>query len=146
PFQAEFFGRPNQALSFSLAQFTVDLIHGDAGFKPADWRIKLGFISNLNLVGFEEVANVNPDVRKGVLRDRTFTSISETFVEKKLTDLSPAYDFLSLRIGAQAFSSDFRGFIWNNINVAARFFGNYESNRDQFNLVYFSNLENDTNS
>lgn len=146
PFQAEFFGRPNQRVAFGNVIGIVDLIHGDAGFKQADWRVRVGFISNFNGVGFEEVAQINPDVRKGLIRNRTFTSISETFVEKKIADLSPTFDFVSMRLGAQLFNSDFRGFVWNNVNLAGRIFGNYESNRDQFNLIYFDNIDVDTNS
>jgi hypothetical protein len=46
----------------------------------------------------------------------------------------------------QNFSSDFRGFIFSDSNLGARFFGNYGSNRHQYNLAYFRPLEKDTNS
>jgi hypothetical protein len=146
PFQKEFFGRPDQETGFDNFAVLLDFFHGDAAFKPVDWRIRFGFISNLNTLGLEELAVVNPDVRKGIIRNRTFTSINETFVEKKIADLSPNFDFVSVRAGAQQFVSDFRGFIFNDINLAFRIFGNYEANRDQFNLIYFENIEKDTNS
>ena len=72
--------------------------------------------------------------------------MQEYFGEVKLADLSPEYDFVSARIGAQPFTSDFRGFIFSDVNRAARLFGTLEGNRDQFNLVYFRQDEKDTNS
>src|SRR5262249_18372996 len=45
PFQAEFFGRPNQAISFTNVSATLELIHGNAGFKQPDWRIKIGTLA-----------------------------------------------------------------------------------------------------
>jgi hypothetical protein len=67
-------------------------------------------------------------------------------VESKLADLSADYDFLSVRAGSQPFLSDFRGFIFSDVNRGVRLFGTRLSNRDQFNLVYFQQLEKDTNS
>lgn len=141
-----FFGRPNQ---FSYLQFfalSVDLFHGDAAFKPADWRIKVTPIFNINYLAGEELAIVNPDVRRGVDRGRTFFALEEWFIETKLADLSADYDFVSVRVGSQPFTSDFRGFIFSDVNRGARLFGNFNSNRQQFNLAYFDQQEKDTNS
>ena len=51
-----------------------------------------------------------------------------------------------MRVGLQAFSSDFRGFIFSDANLGARLFGNFGSNRWQFNLAFFEMLEKDANS
>lgn len=56
------------------------------------------------------------------------------------------YDFASIRAGIQPFASDFRGFIFSDTNLGIRFFGNWASNRYQYNLAYFERLEKDTNS
>src|SRR5205823_8261838 len=87
-----------------------------------------------------------PNVLKGTTRGRTFFSLQEYFAESKLSDLSPNYDFLSVRVGSQPFVSDFRGFIFSDTNRAARLFGTRNANRDQFNLIYFRQAEKDTNS
>jgi len=79
-------------------------------------------------------------------RNKGFVSLQEAFVEKHLEDLSPNYDFCAIKIGNQTFNSDFRGFIFNDTNLGARFFGNYESNRYQYNLAVFDLREKDTNS
>lgn len=146
PLEREFFGRPNQRNFMQFFRLSFDLFHGDAAFKPVDWRLKVTPVSNINYLDVDELAVVNPDVRKGLDRGRTFTTLEEYFVETKLTDLSPYYDFLSVRIGSQPFTSDFRGFIFSDVNRAIRIFGDRLSNRDQFNVLYFRPAEKDTNS
>lgn len=146
PFTNEFFGRSGQYVHNDLATLSFDLFHGDASFKPADWRVKTTVAGNLNILSVQELAVVSPDVRKGTIRERTFITAQEWFAEYKLADLSPEYDFVSVRAGSQPFSSDFRGFIYSDINRGVRFFGNLDGNRTQYNLAYFRQLEKDTNS
>jgi hypothetical protein len=122
PFQEEFFGSPNQLVYLHFLKLTMDLNHGDAAFKPTDWRIRVTPIFNVNTFNVSELAIVNPNVEKGVQRDRTFLAIEEYFVETKLTDLSVYYDFMSVRAGSQFF------------------------NHDQFNVALFRQAEKDTNS
>ena len=130
-----FFGRPNQFSYLQFLALSADLFHGDAAFKPADWRIKVTPIFNINYLAGEELAIVNPDVRRGVDRGRTFFALEEWFIETKLADLSADYDFVSVRIGSQPFTSDFRGFIFSDVNRGARLFGNLHSNRDRKSVV-----------
>ena len=59
---------------------------------------------------------------------------------------SPYFDTTSIRVGIQPFISDFRGFIFSDVNLGARLFSNYGNNRYQFNAAYFDLLEKDTNS
>ena len=146
PFEAEFFGRPNQALASQFFASSFEIFQGDAAFRPVDWRVRATPVFNINYVDFEELAVVNPDVRRGTDRARSYLALQEWFVEKKIADLSPNYDFLSIRAGAQPFTSDFRGFIFSDINRGVRLFGNLDSNREQFNLIYLRQLEKDTNS
>jgi len=144
--QAEFFGNPDQFSFIHNLKLSFELNHGDAAFKPADWRVKITPIFNNNYLDVEELAIVNPDVRHGTTRDRSDFSLEEWFVEGKLADLSPDYDFLSVRAGSQSFVSDFRGFIFSDTNRAVRLFGNRLSNRDQFNVIWFDQAEKETNS
>jgi hypothetical protein len=146
PFQEEFFGRPNQFFDTHFTSVTFDLFHGDAAFKPVDWRIHVTPVFDVNHLAVEELAIVNPDVRRGTTRGRTWFALQEWFVEAKLADLSPNYDFVSIRAGSQPFNHDFRGFIFFDTNRAVRLFGTLEANRDQFNLIYFKQLEKETNS
>jgi hypothetical protein len=146
PFTTDFFGRSGQYVHNELATLSFDLFHGDAAFKPIDWRLKLTPASNLNILSVQELAVVSPDVRAGTIRERTFTTLQEWFAEYKLADLSPEYDFVSVRVGSQPFVSDFRGFIFADTNRGVRLFGNLDGNRTQYNLAFFRQQEKDTNS
>lgn len=146
PFQEQFFGDPNQYFTTNNLILSFELFHGNAGFKPFDWMIRLTPIFNMNYLDTNELAVVNPDVRQGTTRWDEFLALEEYFVEAKLFDLSPEYDFASIRIGSQPFVSDFRGFIFADVNRGIRLFGTRFANRDQFNLVYFNQVEKDTNS
>jgi len=144
--QEEFFGNPNQLVYFQPLQVAFELFQGDAGFKPADWKVRIAPTFNANALDVEELAITNPDVRQGTLRRRTDWTLEEWFVETKLADLGPNYDFVSVRAGSQKFVSDFRGFLFNDVNRGVRLFGTRLSNREQFNLVYFDQTEKETNS
>src|SRR5262249_52478087 len=123
PFEMDFFGSPNQAAYQHFLSLHVDLNHGDAGFKQPDWRVVLTPVFNGNTFNVDELGVVTPDVTKGTQRDRTYFSLEEYFVETKLADTSPYFDFMSLRGGSQFFNNDFRGFLFADTNKAVRLFG-----------------------
>lgn len=79
-------------------------------------------------------------------RQKDWYALQEAFVEIHLRDLSNTYDFISSRWGIQPFVSDFRGFIFNDSNLGARIFGNYDNNKWQYNLAAFAMREKDTYS
>src|SRR5580693_4087451 len=146
PASPRFFGRDGQLFATETAALSADLFHGDTAFKPVDWRFKATIAGNFNDLRVAENGVVNPDVRRGTARQRGFLALQEAFGEVKLADLSPSYDFLSLRAGIQPFASDFRGFVFTDTNLGVRLFGSLEANRDQYNLALFDRLEKDTNS
>jgi hypothetical protein len=146
PNSKDFFGNPNQFFYSQFFFLSFDFFQGDASFRPVDWRVKITPAFNVNYLSVNELAVVGPNVTDGTVRGRTFATLQEWFGEVKLTDIGPNFDFLSLRAGSQPFTSDFRGFIFSDINQAVRLFGTNFSNRDQFNLVYFHLLEKDTDS
>ncbi|MDQ2947208.1 MAG: carboxypeptidase-like regulatory domain-containing protein [Acidobacteriota bacterium] len=146
PDSARFFGRFGQFFTSENLSFSFDLFHGDAAFRPIDWRIKFTPEVNVNYLMAHENGIVNIDVRKGTTRTDAHLGLQEAFIEVKLKDLSHAYDFTSVRAGIQSFNSDFRGFIFSDQEPGLRIFGNLRSNRYQYNLAYFSMLEKDTNS
>ncbi|MSU23485.1 MAG: hypothetical protein EXS32_06630 [Opitutus sp.] len=80
------------------------------------------------------------------VRPKNYLAVQELFFEKHLGDLSANYDFYAVKVGHQTFNSDFRGLIFNDTNLGARFFGNYDSNRWQYNAAVFDLREKDTNS
>jgi hypothetical protein len=146
PGSYRFFGREGQGLFVENLIVSADLFQGDTTFQPVRQRVKATIVANLNHVRVEENAILKPDVRRGTERTDSRISLQEIFYERKLHDLTPNYDFLSFRAGVQPFASDFRGFIFSDTNLGIRFFGNYASNRFQYNLALFDRLEKDTNS
>ncbi len=146
PASIHFFGRDQQNFFNQNVAVSAEAFQGDTAFKPVAQRLKVTLVANLNILRVEENAIVKPDVRRGVRRSNGFLSLQEIFYERKLRDLSPNYDFLSIRAGSQPFSSDFRGFIFSDTNTGVRLFGNYASNRYQYNLALFDRREKDTNS
>ena len=146
PRENNFFGRPNQFFSTNFFALIFDITHGDAAFKPADWKIRLVPTFNVNNLTVQELGVVSPNVLQGLSRTREFFALQEAFFETKLSDLGSDYDFTSVRIGTQPFISDFRGFLFSDMNRAVRIFGTANANRDQWNIAYFRQWEKDTNS
>jgi hypothetical protein len=79
-------------------------------------------------------------------RVKDWYALQEAFTEIHIRDLTNNYDFISSRWGIQPFVSDFRGFIFNDSNLGARIFGNYDNNKWQYNLIAFDMREKDTYS
>jgi carboxypeptidase family protein len=146
PGSADYFGRGEQFALSQTFRFSFDLFHGDTSFRPVDWRIEVTPAVNVNYLDVREVGIVNIDVRGGTTRLDAHAGLQEAFGELKIHDLSPNYDFLSVRAGIQSFSSDFRGFIFVDEQPGVRLFGNLHSDRWEYNAAYFNLLEKDTNS
>lgn len=146
PGSIAFFGEDYLAIGSQNVFVTADLYEGDTAFRPFDWRVRATLAGSLDFVDVDENAVVRPDVREGTSRTTGRGALQELFVEKKLADLSPNYDFVSVRAGIQPFTSDFRGFVLSDVNLGVRLFGNWASNRYQYNLAYFERLEKGTNS
>ncbi len=162
PGSYEFFGRGRQETFNQNFIASFDLFRGSTSYEPVEWRFKVSGIVNINLLNVREVGITNIDVRRGTRRRDGFNGIEEVFFERRLGDTtkllpflrgrgsqkgrSPTFDFTSVRVGIQPFTSDFRGFIFSDSNLGARVFGSFDSNRWQFNLAHFQMLEKDTNS
>jgi len=146
PGSSGFFGKGEQAFLDQTLRFTFDLFHGDAAFKPVDWRVRITPEISLNNLKVRDLGIIGPDVRSGTNRFDTHVGLQEAFVEVKLHDLGPNYDFISARAGIQQFNADFRGFLFVDEQPAVRIFGNFHSGRIEYNLAYFQFLEKNTNS
>jgi hypothetical protein len=146
PGSSGFFGRGQQAFVDQTLRFSFDLFHGDASFKPVDWRIRITPELSLNDLDVQELGIVSPDVRAGTNRFDDHLGFQEAFAEAKLADLSDNYDFISARAGIQQFNADFRGFLFVDEQPAMRIFGDLGSDRFEYNAAYFQMLEKNTNS
>ncbi|MFN3238025.1 MAG: hypothetical protein ACE37D_13320 [Pseudomonadales bacterium] len=123
---------------------------GNTTFKPPDWEFRFTPVFQVNQVHADEkfVLNVDPDQggSSGRRRRDYFTGIQALFVDKHLRNIGDRYDFDSIRVGIQPFSSDFRGFLFQDAQFGVRLFGNRDNNIFQYNLAWFQRLEKDTNS
>jgi len=146
PGSANFFGKGDQLFLDQTFRFSFDLFHGDTSFKPVDWRIRITPEVSLNYLDVQELGIVSPDVRKGTTRFDDHIGLQEAFVEVKLHDLSPNYDFISARAGIQEFNADFRGFLFVDEQPGLRIYGNWDNDRIEYNAAYFNFLEKNTNS
>jgi hypothetical protein len=141
-----FFGKGEQIFMDQLFIFSFDLFHGDAAFRPVDWRIRITPAVSTNYLAVRELGIVAVNVRDGTTRLDGHLGFQELFGELKLHDIGPNFDFVSVRAGIQEFNADFRGFLFVDEQPGVRFFGNLDSNRWQYNLAYFNLLEKNTNS
>src|SRR5713101_1970598 len=146
PGSSAFFGRGEQFFLDQTFRFTFDLFHGDASFKPVDWRIRVTPEVSLNYLDVKELGIVGPDVRAGTTRLDSHVGFQEAFIEYKLHDLSANYDFVSVRAGIQEFNADFRGFLFVEEQPGLRVFGDLKNDRIEYNAAYFNFLEKNTNS
>jgi hypothetical protein len=146
PDSADNFGDPEQFFLNHNFILSLSVFKGDTAFKPRDFEFRITGLFNFNFLQAREQGVVNADVREGIARNEDHASLSEFFVEYHLHDLTPNYDFVSVRAGIQQFVSDFRGFVFADDNLGVRAFGNFGSNRQQYNAVYFRPFEKDTNS
>lgn len=146
PLSEPFFGHGDQYLPVGAFRTSFDLFRGDTAFRPVDWRIRVQPAVSVNYVTTKETGAVNADVRAGTTRLDTHIGLQEAFVEKKLADLSSNYDFISVRVGIQELSTDFRGFIAVVEQPGVRVFGTLASSRLEYNAALFDFLEKDTNS
>ena len=151
----DFFGGSTERFVESDFAFEADLFRGDTVFQPSDWLVHLKTVIDFNHLDFRETWREDPGAKSGAgedtvvaptTRNRNYFALEEAFVEKHLTNLSPNFDFSSVRIGNQHFNSDFRGFVFNDTDFGARLFGNYDSNRWQYNLALFDLREKDADS
>ena len=119
---------------------------GDTTFKPADKEFKATLAFNYNRVRTEEVRALQIDPALGRTRDDGFIGVQELFATWDLRNPGTRYDFDDLRVGIQPFSSDFRGFLFQDNQLGVRLFGTRDNNRWQYNLAVFDRLEKDINS
>lgn len=146
PGELDVLGRTEQALFNENLAVELVYYQGDTVFRPPDWEFRFTPVFNYNYTELEEVTGVNADPNDGITRHDNHVGIQAAFVDKHLRNVSDRYDFDSLRVGIQPFSSDFRGFLFQDAPFGVRLFGTRDNNRYQYNLGWFRRLEKDTNS
>ena len=139
-------GRGTQSIFNQTFLFSASLIKGDTSFKPPDYELRIVPAFNGNIVHAEESGVLEADPADGLTRRDSFVGLQEGYLETHLRNVSDRYDFDSVRIGIQPFTSDFRGFVFQDDALGIRFFGNRDNNTWQYNLAWLQRIEKDTNS
>ena len=111
---------------FFNQNFSFDAIvyKGDTVFRPPDYQFRFTPVSNYNRTDYHGSA------------DNSAFAVQALFVEKYLRDASDHYDFDSIRIGIQPFTSDFRGFLLLDQQLGIRLFGTRDNNIFQYNIAW----------
>jgi hypothetical protein len=105
------------------------LYKGDTVFRPPDY-----------LVRFTPVVTYTRTHSTASTTAVTAFGVQSLFFEKHLREVSPQYDFDSVRLGIQPMTTDFRGFLMLDQPAGIRLFGTRANNRYQYNLGWFRPL------
>ena len=140
------FGQPEQFIFNQNLIHGFSLVNGDTAFRPQDIEFRYTGVANINYADTQERRVLRADPGSGKNRLAQHYGVLELFADYHAANISDRYDFYSIRAGIQPFSSDFRGFVFQDSQLGARFFGNWDNNLWQYNLAWFRRLEKDTNS
>jgi hypothetical protein len=139
-------GDPSQTFVNQNIAAEFVLYKGDTVFRPPDWEIRVIPVVNWSYLAVSENQVVDVDASEGKYRMDNDIALQAAFVDKHLRNVSDRFDFDSIRVGIQPFSSDFRGFLFQDNQPGVRLFGTRGNNRYQYNLAWFQRLEKDVNS
>ncbi len=140
------FGRASSLVASQTTLVGMALTKGSTAFKPPEVEVRLTLAFNANYVQVPEKRVLSVAPSRAPHRTDGWIGVQEAFVDYHLRNVSERYDFDSLRVGIQPFSSDFRGFLFQDNQLGVRLFGDRDNNRFQYNLAWFRRLEKDTNS
>jgi len=122
------------------------LVKGNTTYRPPDLEFRLVPVINYVNARVDEAGILRINPQTGFDRETSFIGIQEAFVDYHLRNVSDRYDFDSVRFGIQPFTSDFRGFLFQDTQFGVRLFGNRHNNVYQYNLAWFRRVEKDINS
>jgi hypothetical protein len=122
-------GNASQLFFSETANFDAILYKGDTVFRPPDYQFR-----------FSPAVNYNSTHTAAGSTGRTTLAVQAMFFEKHLRDVSPQYDFDSVRVGIQPVTTDFRGFLMLDQPVGVRLFGTRSNDIYQYNLGWFRPL------
>jgi hypothetical protein len=140
------FGRIRSDVLAANLIVSAAIIKGDTAYKPPDFELRLTPVFNRNRVEVDERRVLFADPDRGTTRTDQFVGLQDAFLDYHLRNVSDRYDFDSIRVGIQPFTSDFRGFLFQDNQLGARLFGSRANNQWQYNLAWFRRIEKDTNS
>jgi len=140
------FGKDTSLVLAQTFILSASLIKGSTAYKPPDYEIRVAIAPQINYVDVPERRVLRVQPSRASHRKDAFIGVQELFLDYHLRNVSDRYDFDSIRVGIQPFSSDFRGFLFQDNQLGFRLFGNRDNNRFQYNIAAFWRIEKDTNS
>ncbi|MEQ8249184.1 MAG: hypothetical protein RID42_16005 [Alphaproteobacteria bacterium] len=146
PGSLDTFGEGEQLFYLQNLVVSLSFLQGDTAYRPPDIEFRFTPVFNFTRAEVEERAVLRRDPRDGTVRNDVHVGIQEAFFDYHIRNVSRRFDFDSFRIGIQPFSTDFRGFLFQDNQLGFRIFGNRDNNLFQYNLGYFRRIEKDTNS
>lgn len=146
PGSLDIFGDGDQLGVVQNLIISTALIKGDTVFRPPDYELRFTTVLNANYQEVETIGVLYADPTRGRTRTDWHVGVQDLFIDYHIRNKTDRYDFDSIRVGVQPFTSDFRGFIFQDNQPGVRLFGNFANNRLQYNLAYFRRMEKDTNS
>jgi hypothetical protein len=146
PGSLDTFGDADSTLYTQTFLMGASVYEGSTTFKPPEIEFRFTLAYNINYAQVSErrILSVKPSA--ATHRTDNFIGVQEAFVDYHIRDVDARYDFDSIRIGIQPFSTDFRGFLFQDNQLGVRLFGDRANNRYQYNLAAFARLEKDSNS
>lgn len=142
----DIYGNGDQSTLIQNLVLSLGLTKGNTTFRPPDYEFRFVPVFQYNQSRVEEERLLRVDPRTGYSRTDNFVGVQELFFDMHLRNVSERYDFDSLRVGIQPFTSDFRGFLFQDNALGIRLFGTRDNNHWQYNLGWLRRLEKDTNS
>jgi hypothetical protein len=146
PGAIDVFGGMDQAVIVENLAMEFVYYKGNTVFKPPEFEFRFTPVLNYNRAEIDEIGGLTVDPRTGKTRTDSHIGIQALFVDYHLRNVGDRFDFDSIRFGIQPFSSDFRGFLFQDNQLGLRLFGNRNNNRLQYNFGLFRRIEKDTNS
>ncbi|MFN3725919.1 MAG: hypothetical protein ACK4SZ_06400 [Allosphingosinicella sp.] len=146
PGSNDVFGIGDSLVAAQTVILSAALIKGNTAYRPPTVEYRLTLAAQMNYVDVSERRVLFVEPSRGTSRLDTWIGVQEAFIDYHFRDVSDRYDFDSIRVGIQPLQFDFRGFLFNDQNLAVRLFGNRDNNRWQYNLIGVWRLEKDTNS
>ncbi|MFQ5764537.1 MAG: hypothetical protein ACE5GT_06385, partial [Rhodospirillales bacterium] len=137
PSALDVFGDSVQFLANENLITSFSLIKGDTAFKPPDIELRVTPVFNANFVRVSESGVLKRDPRSGRNRTDWHIGLQEAFLDYHIHNVSDRFDFDSVRIGIQPFSTDFRGFLFQDSQMGVRLFGTRDNNIFQYNIGWF---------
>lgn len=115
----------NQFLFNQNFSFDTVIYKGDTVFRPPEYKFR-----------FTPVINYNQINNGSIIHEESSFAVQSLYAEKYLRDASANYDFDSIRVGIQPFTSDFRGFLLLDQQLGVRLFGTRANNIFQYNFAW----------